>query len=80
MFFGRKADNVLRDLSHAGAWGQCVYSENKTAQQLCMIFFFCQVYCSVQDDVCHESQLQVDFWSLLGCQCDDEDECVVLEE
>ena len=35
-------------------------------------------YCSVQDDVCHESQLQFDFQSPLCCQCDDEDECVVL--
>ena len=22
-FCGRDADNVLRDLNHAGAWGQC---------------------------------------------------------
>ena len=31
--FGRNADNVLRDLSHAGAWGQCVtvHHDNKTA-------------------------------------------------
>ena len=29
--FGRNADNVLRDLSHAGAWGQyvSVHSDNK---------------------------------------------------
>ena len=29
--FGRNADNVLRVLSHAGAWGQCVtvHSDNK---------------------------------------------------
>ena len=37
-------------------------------------------YRSVQDDVCHESQLQVDSQSLLGCQCDEEDECAVLGE
>ena len=36
-------------------------------------------YCSVQDDVCHESQLLVDFQSLLDCHRDDEDECVVEE-
>ena len=29
--FGRNADNVFRDLSHAGAWGQfvTVHSDNK---------------------------------------------------
>ena len=37
-------------------------------------------YCSVQDNVCHGSQLRFDFQLLLGCQRDDEDECVVLEE
>ena len=37
-------------------------------------------YYSVQDNVCHESQLRFDFQSLLCCQCDDEDKCVVLEE
>ena len=33
MFFGRNEDTVLRDLSHAGAWGQCVtvHYDNKTA-------------------------------------------------
>ena len=33
---GRNADNVLRDLSHAGAWGQCVtvQHDNKTATRL----------------------------------------------
>ena len=35
--FGRNADNVLRDLSHASAWGQCVtvHYDNKTATRLC---------------------------------------------
>ena len=28
--------------------------------------------CSVQDDVCHESQLRFDFQSLLCCQCDED--------
>ena len=28
-------------------------------------------YCSVQDDVCHESQLRFDFKSQLCCQCDE---------
>ena len=37
-------------------------------------------YCSVQDDVSHESQLLFDFQSLLGCHFDDEDECVVWVE
>ena len=37
-------------------------------------------YCSVQHVVCHESQRRFDFKSLLGCQCDDEDDCVVVEE
>ena len=37
-------------------------------------------YCSVQDDLCHESHLRFDFQSVLCCQRDDEDECVVLKE
>ena len=36
-----------------------------------------KIYCS--GDVCDESQLRFDFESLLCCQCDDEDECVVLK-
>ena len=37
------------------------------------------IHCSVQDDDFHESQLQVDHKSLLGCHRDLEDECVVEE-
>ena len=36
-------------------------------------------HCLVQDDDFHETQLQVDHKSLLGCHRDDEDECVVEE-
>ena len=35
--YGRNTDNVLRDLTHAGAWGQCVTvrSDNKQKTSLC---------------------------------------------
>ena len=36
-------------------------------------------HCSLKDEDFHESQLQVDHKSLLGCHRDDEDECVVEE-
>ena len=38
-----------------------------------------KIHCSLHDEYFHESQLQVDHKSLLGCHRDDEDECVVEE-
>ena len=46
--FGRNADNVLRDLSHAGAWGQCVtvHSDNKQ-KQVCATTAHEKMWCAV---------------------------------
>ena len=38
-----------------------------------------KIHSSVQDDDFHESLIQVDHMSLLGCHRHDEDECVVEE-
>ena len=38
-----------------------------------------KIHCSVKDDDFHESQLQIDHKSLLGCHRDNENECVVEE-
>ena len=107
--FGPNADNVLRELSHAGAWGPCVTANcDKKSKQVRATTVHEKMWCAVGVSVYTPRRLPGDQISGLNkegkntvqsmmmfattpsfdltssrcfcCQCDDEDECVVLKE